>query len=226
MGLFFEDGGRNKRSWQCFCCGVFYDSLEIMNEHIIASHEKGREYIECPTCHFCIRDLKIHFAVKHPKRIMPKDVQTRVTIWHDFKPGTSKKKKTRKPHFRQGSFSSKKSGCDIHYRSGMEEEFYNLLEQDSDVESYFAEPFKIPYFYNGKWHDYIVDLRINYTDGSTEIWEIKPATQTGPEYEQNQAKWASMHNHAQNMGWQFIVQTEVALGKLKKKIARQRQLLN
>ena len=218
--LSFEDANQKSRKYQCFVCGKIFDLLTDMNKHVIAEHEKGREYIECPVCKFCVRDLPLHFKVKHPKRIMPKGVQTRVAIWHDFKPN-GKKKKTRKPTFRQGTFTSRKSGCDFIYRSGMEEEFFNLLEQDGDVENFHSEPFKVPYFYQGKWHDYVPDIRINYIDGSTEIWEIKPATQTGPEYEQNQAKWVAMNDHAQNMGWRFIVQTEVGLGKLKKKVSRQ-----
>lgn len=221
MGLYFEDGGNKKRKWQCFVCGKAYDEYTTYKEHILAEHEMGREYLKCPVCDAPVRDMVMHFRAKHPQRIMPKGIQTRVAVWRDFKPDGTKKK-TRKPNFRQGEFTSKKNGCDIHYRSGTEEEFYNLLEQDADVETYAAEPFKIPYYFNGAWHDYIPDLRVNFIDGSTEVWEIKPASQTGPEYEQNQAKWAAMNDHAANLGWQFVVQTEVALGKLKKKISRQK----
>lgn len=217
--LGFEDVNQKERKFQCFVCGIIHDTLIIMNEHILKTHEQGREFIICPVCSFCVRDMKTHFKVKHPKRIIPKGIQTRVAVWHDFRPGG--KKKTRKPNFRKGTFTSKKNGCDIPYRSGTEEEFYNLLEHDGDVESFAAEPFKIPYFFK-TWHDYIPDLRINYIDGSTEIWEIKPASQTGPEYEQNQAKWAAMNDYASNLGWQFVVQTEVALGKLKKKLSRKK----
>lgn len=223
MGLYFEDSGKvQKRKWQCFVCGKSYDDYPEYKEHILTEHEKGREYLECPDCGAPVRDMPMHYKAKHPKRIMPKNLQTRVAVWRDFK-SSGAKKKTKKPTFRQGTFSSQKSGCDLTYRSGMEEEFYNLLEQDSDVTSFHAEPFKVPYYFKGKWHDYIPDIRVNFIDGSTEIWEVKPATQTGPEYEQNQAKWAAMNDHAQNYGWQFVVQTEVALGKLRKKVARQRQ---
>lgn len=221
MSKLFEDAGKPKtRKWQCFVCGKNHTDFGEYKEHIITEHEEGREYIMCPVegCKAPVRDLKTHFRVKHPKRIFPKGVQHRCSIWHDFKEG-GKKKSTRKPKFRQGTFTSKKSGRDFKYRSGMEEEFYNLLEQDRDVASFFAEPFKIPYYYQGKWHDYIPDIRINYIDGSVEIWEVKPANQT--QYEQNKAKWAAMNDHAQNMGWDFVVQTEVGLGKLKTKLRRQ-----
>lgn len=188
------------------------------------SHEEGREYIKCPDCTAPVRDMALHYKAKHPKRIMPKGLQTRVAVWRDFKSNGEKKKTTRKPVFRTGKFTSAKAGCDIPYRSGMECEFYELLEADRDVAAFFAEPFRVPYYHNGEWHDYVPDLRINFVDGSTEIWEIKPSQQT--HYEQNRAKWASMHDHALNHGWQFIVQTEVGLGQLKMKVKKQQELFN
>ena len=156
---------------------------------------------------------------------MPTGHQTKVAVWFDYKTGKNgKSRRAKKPTFRSGEFVSKKNGKDLHYRSGMECEFYECLEADKDVESFFAEPFKVPYYHQGEWHDYVPDLRINFIDGSTEIWEIKPANQT--HYEQNKAKWASMNNYASNYGWQFVVQTEVGLNKLKGKIKKQYQLLN
>lgn len=222
MALYFEDtGNRGKRSWQCFVCGRKYDDFNVYKEHIIGNHEEGREFITCPDCKTPVRDLVMHYKAKHPKRIMPKGVQTRVAIWRDFSAG-GKKKTTKKVNFRTGSFTSKKSGCDLKYRSGMECEFYELLESDRDVAAFYAEPFKIPYYYQNEWHNYIPDIRVNFVDGSTEIWEIKPANQT--DYDQNRAKWGAMNDHALNHGWQFAVQTEVGLGKLRAKIKKQQNL--
>lgn len=223
MSKLFEDAGKPKvRKWMCFVCGKNHETYEDYKEHIFLEHEQGREFLVCPveTCKAPVRDVKAHFNAKHPQRVFPTGIQNRVAVWHDFKEGG--KKKTRKPSFRQGTFTSKKSGKDFLYRSGMEEEFFNLLEQDNDVTSFYAEPFKIPYFWQGKWHDYIPDLRVNYIDGSTEIWEVKPANQT--QYEQNKAKWAAMNDHANNMGWKFVVQTEVGLGKFKTKMKRQQRI--
>lgn len=217
--LSFEDANQRIRKWQCFVCGRSYDDYPPYKEHITTEHEEGREWIRCPDCGAPVRDMRAHYAAKHPARIMPTGLQTRVAVWRDFKPSGSKK--TRKPGFRTGVFSSKKSGCDLRYRSGMESDFYECLESDKDVEAFFAEPFKVPYYYAGEWHDYIPDLRINYVDGSVEVWEVKPASQT--QYEQNRAKWAAMTDHAHNMGWEFVVQTEVGLGKLKKKVQRQQK---
>lgn len=221
MSRLFEDAGKSggQRKWQCFVCGRNYDGYEEYKSHILESHEQGREYLGCPDCGAPVRDLKMHYTAKHPRRNMPKGVQTRVAIWHDFRPGKDGKKKTRKPQFRQGTFLSRKSNCELLYRSGMECEFFELLEQDLDVASFYSEPFKIPYYWQGQWHDYIPDIRVNYADGSTQIWEIKPANQT--QYEQNRAKWAAMNEYAINHGWEFVVLTEVGLGKLKTKIKKQ-----
>ena len=220
MSKLFEDAGKPKvRKWRCFVCGKVHDAYDDYKEHILTEHEEGREFLTCPveTCTAPVRDLKAHFKAKHHSRVFPKGVQHRVAIWRDFKEGG--KKSTRKPKFRTGTFTSKKAGRDFTYRSGMEEEFYNLLEQDRDVATFFAEPFKVPYYHQGKWHDYIPDIKITYADGSISVWEIKPANQT--QYEQNKAKWAAMKEYADRMGWDFVVQTEVGLGKLKTKLKRQ-----
>jgi hypothetical protein len=220
--LLFEDAGKEaKRKWQCFVCGKQHDNYDSYKIHILENHEEGREYLKCPSCDAPVRDMRSHFTIKHKNRLMPKGIQMRVGVWHDFKP--SGKKKTRKPHFNSGEFDSRKNGAMIKYRSGVERDFYEQLESDLDVVAYQAEPFKVPYCWQGEWHNYIPDLRVDFTDHSIEIWEIKPANQT--EYEQNQCKWAAMKNFAEHMGWEFVVQTpEVALGKLKAKIRRQRKL--
>lgn len=207
----------NKRSWQCFVCGDKHDEYNAYKEHIIENHDEGREYLICPDCKAPVRDMKAHYKCKHPSRILPNGLQHRVGVWHDF--SSKGKRKTRKPKFRTGQFESKKSGKLLSYRSGMEEEFYNLLEHDQDVANFDAEPYKVPYFYKGKWHDYIPDLRVNFIDGSVEIWEIKPASQT--DYEQNKAKWVAANEWSINHGWTFVVQTEVGMGKMKTKLKRQ-----
>lgn len=221
--LSFDDANKNERKYQCFVCGTNHDSQQSMKEHILEKHEEGREYLVCPDCHFPVRHMKFHYTAKHPNRTMPKGLQVRVAVWRDFK-SNGDKKKTRKPTFRSGSFlSNKNGGVEVPYRSGMECEFLECLESDKDVVGYIAEPFRVPYFWNGQWHEYIPDLRVQFVDNTVEIWEIKPANQT--QLEQNQAKWSAMHNHALNQGWEFIVQTEVGLGKLKNKVKRQQNLI-
>ena len=219
MSKLFEDAGlQGKRKWQCFVCGKQYNDFESYKEHIIDKHEEGREFITCPTCNTPVRDVRAHFRAKHPKRQMPSNCQMKVAIWQDF--SHSGRKKRKKPSFREGFFvSNKMSGAELHYRSGYECDVYECLENDLDVHAYYVEPFKIPYFYKGKWHQYIPDLRIIYIDETVDICEIKPANQT--HYEQNKAKWSAMNEHVKKHGWRFTVITEVGIDKLKTKVKKQ-----
>jgi hypothetical protein len=222
MALAFEDAGVFKdRKWSCFVCAKTFDGYDDYKTHILDSHEEGREFLKCPDCECPVRDLKMHYKAKHPKRALPTGLQTRVVVWKDFRPGRDGKPKAsvRKPQARQGTFTSQKCGVDFQYRSGLEEEFFNLLEQDVDVENWAYEPFKIPYMWRGEWHNYIPDMRINFIDGTTQIWEIKPMNQT--DYEQNKCKWAAANNFCSNMGWEFIVQTNEILDTYRWKIQRQ-----
>ena len=209
---------RDQRKFTCFVCGVLFSEYLEYKEHIASTHEEGREYITCPDCQAPIRDLPLHYKAKHPHRTMPKNCQTRVGVWNDFTQGG---KKTRKPGFRQGYFVSNKMKTNLKYRSGYECEVYELLENDNDCVAYFAEPFNIDYYYRGKWKKYIPDIRIEWRNGKTEIWEIKPATQT--DLNQNKAKWTAMQEHADNMNWDFTVITEVGINKLKQKVKQQNQ---
>lgn len=222
MPLLFEDAGQSKvRKWQCFVCGHNHTDYETYKTHILEQHEEGREYLRCPDCDAPVRDLKMHYKAKHPKRALPGGVQTKVAVWNDFKPAKDGKtqKKTRKPNFRQGEFESKKCGRMFEYKSGLECEFFECLEADFDVENWGYETVKIPYYWRNEWHNYIPDIRVNFIDNTTQIWEIKPANQT--HYEQNKAKWAAANNYCMNVGWDFVVLTEVGLGKLKSKVKRQ-----
>ena len=74
----------------------------------------------------------------------------------------------------QGGFLSKKNNKILHYRSLLELHWYQLLEQMSKVHRYYVEPVRIPYEWEGSTHHYLPDLRIRYTDGTTELVEIKP----------------------------------------------------
>lgn len=220
MSKLFEDAGKtSKRKWQCFVCGRQYGEFEPYKEHIITEHDEGREYIKCPadSCGAPVRDLRTHWKLKHPKRVMPKDCQMKVVVWTDFSPGGKKKKK--KTRNREGFFPSKKNGKDIRYRSGLEADFYDCLERDDDVVSFEAEAIKVPYFWKGEWHNYITDLLVEFSDGTKEIWEIKPSQQT--DYDQNKAKWSCANNYCENSGLRFLVQTETLLDKYRAKLKRQ-----
>lgn len=214
-----EDKKSAQRAWLCFVCGEKHAAYEDYKKHIVEKHDPIREYISCPACEAPVRDLRLHYNAKHPNRVMPKDGPMKVSIWYDFKDG---KRNTRKPKFKEGYFESVKMNKSLHYRSGWECEVYEILEQDNDVVGFFAEPFKVPYCLEGKWYEYVPDLRVNYCDGSVDIWEIKPDTQL--KCPKNKAKWTAMKLHADNMGWRFTVITQDGIGQLRSKVRKQRVL--
>lgn len=206
----------NKRKWMCFVCGREFEEYDPYKEHIIESHEEGREYIICPLarCGAPIRDLRLHFKAKHPsEKEVPKVGQMKALVWKDHSTRTGKMKQ-RKPKFREGYLvSGKNGGKEMHYRSGYECEVYECLECLPEVIKYDVEPFKVQYTFEGEVHEYNPDLSVLFNDGHIEIWEIKPSNQTS--LPRNTAKWSACQQHCEARGWNFIVMTEKGIGKLK-----------
>lgn len=208
-----------KRKYTCFVCGVAYSDFEDYKDHIIQSHDEGREFVVCPLarCGAPVRDLRLHFKAKHPTESAPKAPQMKAMIWKDQADKKSGKLKTRRPKFREGYLTSTKNGGkEMHYRSGMECDVYECLESMNEVIGYDVEPFKVQYSFNGEIHDYNPDLKIQFADGRIEIWEVKPSNQT--HLPQNAAKWTACQQHCEARGYSFMVLTEIGLGKLKKQL--------
>lgn len=208
------------KKYSCFVCGVQFEDFDLFKGHIFEKHDEGREFIVCPLarCGAPVRDMKSHFKAKHPSEQLPKTGQMRAMVWKD-QVGQKGKLKTRKPKFREGYLMSNKMGKEVHYRSGMECNFYECLEADKTVIKYDVEPFTVKYSFQGDTHDYHPDLSVVFDDGRVEVWEIKPAKQTT--LDKNKAKWAACQSHCEARGWEFVVVTEVGLGKLKNKIDQQ-----
>lgn len=217
----------DKRKYQCFVCGKSHVDFEEYKQHIISSHEEGREFVICPLsrCKAPVRDVRAHFRAKHkdvPEKDIPKNGQMKALIWKDQSKKDGKLKQ-RKPKFREGYLiSNKNGGKEMHYRSGMECDVYECLEAIPDIIAYDVEPFKVQYTFEGNVHEYNPDLRVLFADGHTEIWEIKPANQT--HLPKNTAKWAACNQYCQARGYNFMVLTEVGMGKLKQQIKNQKPL--
>jgi len=219
MTLPFNIPDKDKRKYQCFVCGLKFETFEEFKEHIPSEHEEGRDYILCPLkrCGAPVRDMRSHFKCKHPSEKIPKKGMMKSIVWHDI---AAKKRKTRKPKFREGYFQSSKMQKSLHYRSGYESTIYECLEADVEVNAFDVEPFKVPYLHKGKARKYIPDLIVQFIDGRTEIWEIKPSSQTVLEVNKN--KWRAATKACKNRGWKFVVITEKGIDLLKKKIRDQR----
>jgi hypothetical protein len=207
------------RSYVCFVCGMAHDSFDEYKEHIIESHEEGREYVLCPLsrCRCPVRCVRTHIKAKHPyEKDIPKTGQMKAVIWKDISNKTGKLKQ-RRPQFREGYLiSGKNGGKEMHYRSGMECDVYECLEAMPDIIGYEVEPFAVQYTFEGNIHEYNPDLKVNFVDGRIEIWEIKPSDQTN--LPRNKAKWTACDQYCQTRGFGFMVLTEVGMAKLKQNI--------
>lgn len=212
----------HQRKYICFVCGMSYTNFEEFTSHILESHDEGREFVRCPLerCQACVRDLRQHFKTKHPHDNLPKVGQMKALIWKDQKDKNGKLKQ-RKPKFREGYLvSTKNGGKEMHYRSGMECDVYEILEAMPEVIGYEVEPFKVGYSFMGEMHEYNPDLKVLFQDGRIEIWEIKPSNQT--HLPKNSAKWVACQQYCETRGFGFMVLTEVGMGKLKNSLRTNR----
>ncbi len=205
----------NKRikNFCCFVCDTIFESIEEFRTHIVNDHEEGTDFIICPCeeCQIPVRDLRTHVVLKHPGYKIPDGYPTRPIILRD-----SRNKKKRKTAFKQGNFYSKKNNKNLFFRSGLESEFYKVLEKKRDVLRYTVESIEIEYSYEGKRRRYIPDILVEYNDGKKELWEIKPKNQT--KMPKNLAKWQAASDYCKKRNIEFVVLTERGLRMLKNKL--------
>jgi DNA-directed RNA polymerase subunit RPC12/RpoP len=209
----FQKPDPGVRKYVCFVCGRHFPEYEPMRQHILSSHEEGREYVRCPLerCGCPVRDVRAHMRAKHPRDPIPKTCQLKSVVWLDPKTMT----RSRKPVFREGYYVSQKNGGkSMHYRSGMECQVYECLEANPAVAAWDVEPFAVPYTFEGEQRRYFPDLIVQLADGRTEVWEVKPGAQTDLEINID-AKWVAADNYCQMRGWDFKVITEQGLNILK-----------
>lgn len=209
MTLIPED---KRRIYQCFCCGKEFELYTEYKEHILRNHEEGKDYVKCPLarCQAPIRDVRAHFKAIHKTEPLPRTGQMTALIWRDIR-HTKKKRK-----FKQGWYDSTKMKKKLKYLSSWEETVFRCLDVWDDVLAFEAEPFKIPYLFEGVAHNYTPDIFIHFIDGHKEVWEIKPKNQKRLEI--NQSKWHSAQAACNNRGWEFKVITESDITFLKRKV--------
>lgn len=88
-----------------------------------------------------------------------------------------KRKKKRKGHYHRGEYTSTKTGQVCRFRSGWEEKYMVHLDTNPDVETWSYEQTIIEYISNirtKKVRKYYPDFYVRYSDGRTEIVELKP----------------------------------------------------
>lgn len=114
------------------------------------------------------------------------------------------------------------------YRSGLELDYFRILDQNPNVEQWGSEEIIVPYYFDGKMHKYYVDLFVVFKNGDKTVKyliELKPENQTKEPvwkprrkkssylyecfmWHQNQAKWNAARDFAKKLGFEFHVLTE------------------
>lgn len=116
------------------------------------------------------------------------------------------------------------------YRSGLELDYFRILDNSPMVKSWGSEEVIIPYYFNEKMHKYYIDLYVEYINGQKLFIEIKPWKQTQEphwsprrkrenyiaeciEFEKNKAKWQSAVVWAGQVNAKFRILTEKDINK-------------
>jgi hypothetical protein len=114
------------------------------------------------------------------------------------------------------------------YRSGLELEYFRILDKNPNVLKWGSEEVVVPYFFENKWHKYYVDLFVVFKFGESVkkyFIELKPYAQTvepkvskrkkemsmlyeAKQWAKNQAKWKAATDYAKKNGWEFHILTE------------------
>lgn len=114
------------------------------------------------------------------------------------------------------------------YRSGLELEYFRMLDRNPNVIKWGSEEVVIPYYFQGAAHKYYVDLFVIFKNGDAikkYFIEIKPESQTKEpkwsprrkketylyecnQWYKNQAKWSAAHQFAKENNFEFHVFTE------------------
>jgi hypothetical protein len=106
-----------------------------------------------------------------------------------------------------GFVSSEKTGRAIAWESELERDCHRLLEVDWKVRNYYDQPLELPLVYRDKEVRHFPDVKVEFKDGSTEIWEVKPKHIAELPEQQDIADWREAAI-SERYGWVYRVQTE------------------
>jgi len=114
-------------------------------------------------------------------------------------------------YYKRGLHFSPKLNKNIHFRSLMEKEVFEMLDKNADILTYISEPLSIEYFYLNEDYkrNYIPDLLITYKNGIQKLIEIKPNYLL--ENDKNKCKFQAAQQYCENKNLIFEVWTEKEL---------------
>lgn len=212
-----------QKKYVCFVCAMEFEDYGMYSNHIISEHIRDEEYIICPRCNAPVRDIRLHYKIKHKNCKIPKLSVMKAYKWYDwdFKYKKMKKKKRR---FKEGFFHSDKMNKDIHYRSSWERDVMICFEKCQDIIEYYGDNYlSIPYELGGVSKNYWPDFFVKFSNGNYYVIEIKPKDQT--QQILNLAKWKFAIQYCSQRGWNFQVWTEKFIKKIKMRASRKDVLL-
>lgn len=110
--------------------------------------------------------------------------------------------------FKTGTYTSVKMGKEMVHRSSWELEFMKFLDADPLVKTFQSEGLIIPYLKSAKSKvsKYFPDFIVEYTDGRTVMYEIKP--ERFMDRRINLKKWEQAILYCNRKGWTFEVLNE------------------
>jgi len=112
----------------------------------------------------------------------------------------------------KGYFFSAKNNDNIPYRSSYELEYLKQLESDPLVVTYEYESLRIEYQFNGVSRTTIPDFLVHYTDGHTELVEVKANWCLNDE--SIRCKLEAVKRYASKSNLLFLLVTETCLSSL------------
>jgi len=102
-------------------------------------------------------------------------------------------------HYHRGWIETQKGGR-IFVRSSWERDYAKRLDEDPSVTSFRYEAYKIPYIFEGFRHTALIDFRVEFTDGSNMLVEVKPPPLVG---RKERVRFLTIACFAEKLGWSF-----------------------
>jgi hypothetical protein len=87
-----------------------------------------------------------------------------------------------------GSFASLKAGLSLPFFSGLERDFYYLLEADPAVLGFVSQPATLQFYMDGERRTHVPDC-LAVLKSTAEIWEVKPEQKTLDEFFQKRSQF-------------------------------------
>ena len=114
-----------------------------------------------------------------------------------------------------GHFYSNKNKCMLFYRSSYEFLAFQMLESLIYVKLYKVNFVIIPYIFENKKHDYVIDLYVEYFDGQKQLIEVKSCWSLNRKQTQVKLEAGKQFAECNGMKWDVWTEKELQITKEK-----------